>query len=59
LVDELDPLMFWQIHRAAIVNVHAIERVTRGLRDGVLLAIRDRPELLSVSQPYAHLFRKM
>ena len=32
LVDELDPDMFWQIHRGTLVNVNAIAGVTRDFR---------------------------
>ncbi|HZZ95132.1 MAG TPA: LytTR family DNA-binding domain-containing protein [Usitatibacter sp.] len=59
LVDELDPSIFWQIHRATIVNLNAVEIVGRDLRGHVVLRLKDRPELLQVSQPYAHLFRQM
>ena len=31
LIAELDPHAFWQIHRSTIVNVEAIETLTRGL----------------------------
>ena len=29
LLEQLDPQLFWQIHRSAVVNVRAIERVER------------------------------
>ena len=56
---ELDPLSFWQVHRSTIVNLHAVERVARDFRGNVVLHLKDRPELLQVSQPFAHLFRQM
>ncbi len=59
LIDELDPSMFWQMHRATIVNLNAVESVGRDLKGHVVLRLKDRKELLSVSQPYAHLFRQM
>ena len=59
LVEELDPSMFWQMHRATIVNLNAVESVGRDLSGHVVLRIKDRPELLHVSQPYTHLFRQM
>ena len=59
LVDELDPSTFWQMHRATIVNLNAVESVGRDLKGHVVLRLKDRPELLQVSQPYAHLFRQM
>jgi len=59
LVEELDPGMFWQIHRATIVNLNAIARVGRDLRGRVVLHLKGEDEVLQVSQPYAHLFRQM
>ena len=29
LAEELDPTMFWQVHRSSVVNVHAIDSVVR------------------------------
>jgi DNA-binding LytR/AlgR family response regulator len=59
LVAELDPASFWQMHRATIVNLNAVESVGRDLKGHVILRLKDRPELLQVSQPFAHLFRQM
>ena len=59
LVDELDPSTFWQMHRATIVNLNAVESVGRDLNGRVVLRLKDRPEVLQVSQPFAHLFRQM
>jgi DNA-binding LytR/AlgR family response regulator len=59
LVAELDPSIFWQMHRATIVNLNAVESVGRDLQGRVVLRLKDRPEVLQVSQPYAHLFRQM
>ena len=59
LVEELDPSAFWQMHRATIVNLNAVESVGRDLKGHVILRLKDRPEVLQVSQPYCHLFRQM
>lgn len=59
LLEELDPETFWQVHRGTIVNLHAVERVTRDFKGHVSLHIRDRPESLAVSQQFAHRFRRM
>ncbi len=59
LIDELDPDRFWQIHRATIVNTRAIAGVVRGLRDQADLKLKDRPETLTVSRNYTHLFKQM
>jgi DNA-binding LytR/AlgR family response regulator len=59
LVGELDPTMFWQVHRSTIVNANAIASVARDFRGHVYLLLRQRPERLAVSEPYHHLFRQM
>ena len=59
LADELDPTMFWQVHRSAIVNVHAIDSVIRDERGNLTLRLKQRRETLPVSEAYHHLFRQM
>ena len=59
LAEELDPAVFWQVHRSTIVNLNAIETVTRDMNGHVILRLKDRTETLQVSQPFAHLFRQM
>ena len=59
LYDELDHEQFWQIHRGTIVNLRAIAKVERDWRDQPLLTLRDRPEKLTVSRTFAHLFKAM
>ncbi|MFP5390578.1 MAG: LytR/AlgR family response regulator transcription factor [Gammaproteobacteria bacterium] len=59
LAEELDPALFWQIHRATLVNVNAIEGVTRDLRGRHLVLIKGRPDKLEVSRSFLHLFKQM
>jgi len=59
LTDELDPTMFWQVHRSTVVNVHAIHSVTRDGRGSLTLRLKQRPETLPVSEAYNLLFRQM
>jgi DNA-binding LytR/AlgR family response regulator len=59
LVAELDGDRFWQIHRATIVNTRAIAGVVRGIKDSADLRLKNRPETLTVSRAYLHLFRQM
>ena len=59
LVSELDPTMFWQVHRSTVVNVHAIDRVVRDDRGNLTLRLKQRNEKLPVSEPYHHLFQQM
>lgn len=59
LSEELDPTMFWQVHRSTLVNVHAIDSVIRDDRGNLKLRLKERSEILSVSEAYAHLFHQM
>ena len=59
LVSELDPTMFWQVHRSTVVNVHAIDSVIRDDRGNLTLRLKQRAEKLPVSEAYHHLFREM
>ena len=59
LVDELDPQLFWQIHRSTLVNVKAIAAITRDLRGRQIVSVKGHPEKLEVSRSYTHLFKGM
>lgn len=59
LAAELDPTMFWQVHRSTVVNVHAIDSVIRDDRGNLTLRLKKRPEALPVSEAYNHLFHQM
>jgi len=59
LMSELEPNRFWQIHRSLIVNVSKIDQVSRSLTGRGILKLKERPELLTVSRNYLHLFKQM
>jgi DNA-binding LytR/AlgR family response regulator len=59
LVEELDPAIFWQIHRSTLVNVKAIAGVTRDERGRQEVLLKGRSEKLQVSRSAAQLFRSM
>lgn len=59
LAEELDPTMFWQVHRSSIVNVHAIDSVVRDDRGNMNLRLKGRSETLPVAEQYHYLFRQM
>ena len=59
LLEVLDPNVFKQIHRSTVVNLRAIDAITRDDTGRGLLKLKSRPELLAVSQPFMHLFRAM
>jgi DNA-binding LytR/AlgR family response regulator len=59
LFEELDPDAFWQIHRGTIVNLRAVLRVERDMRDQPLILLKDRNERLTVSRTFASRFKAM
>lgn len=59
LVEELDPCLFWQIHRGTLVNIHCIDGVNRDFRGRLQVRLKNRKETLPVSDPYIHLFKQM
>ena len=59
LLAELDPALFWQIHRSTIVAAEAIASVGRNLVGEIVLKLKARPERLVVSAPHRHHFRHM
>ncbi|MDP3166072.1 MAG: LytTR family DNA-binding domain-containing protein [Hydrogenophaga sp.] len=59
LMPQLDPAVFWQIHRGTVVRADAIESVTRNEAGRLGLRLRARPEAFGVSRLYADRFRAM
>ena len=59
LLGKLDPGQFWQIHRGTIVNAGCIAQVGRSLTGRGAVRLKDRPETLTVSHRYMHVFKQM
>jgi DNA-binding LytR/AlgR family response regulator len=59
LIDELDPEVFWQIHRSTLVNTKAIAGISRDFRGRQLVAVKGSDEKLEVSRSYSQLFKGM
>ena len=59
LLPQLDTHTFWQIHRGTVVQASTIDAVTRDEAGKLWLSLRGRPERLSVSRLYGHLFKAM
>jgi len=59
LIDELDPDEFWQIHRATLVRVDAVEQVSRNFRGRQIVHVKGSEEKLEVSRTFNHLFKQM
>ena len=59
LLLQLDTDVFWQIHRATVVNSASIDAVLRDEAGKLSVSLRGRPEKLPVSRLYAHQFKAM
>lgn len=59
LMGQLDPAVFWQVHRSLLVRAGSITTVTRDEAGKLHLELAGRPEKLAVSRLYAHLFKAM
>jgi DNA-binding LytR/AlgR family response regulator len=59
LVEELDPGEFWQIHRATVVRIDAVEQVSRNFRGNQVVHVKGSDEKLEVSRSFNHLFKQM
>lgn len=59
LIAELDPAVFWQIHRSTVVNANAIAGVRRNFRGHLEVRLKKRPEVLAVAEAYHRVFKQM
>ena len=59
LLPQLDPQQFWQVHRGTVVQARCIATARRDESGKVFLSLRGRPETLTASRLYAHLFKGM
>ncbi len=59
LLPQLDPQLFWQVHRGTVVRASAIESVQRDEAGRLHLVLRSGAGKLAVSRLYAHLFKPM
>jgi len=59
LLAQLDPAQFVQVHRSVVVNLHAVEKISRTGKDTAVIHLRGRPEVLPVSRSFLHLFKTM
>ena len=59
LLPQLDPALFWQVHRGTVVQARAVATARREESGKVTLTLRGRPEKITASRLYAHLFKGM
>lgn len=58
LEQQLDPQLFWRIHRSTIVKVSSILKVQRDEFGHMTLQLKNQPTELAVSRACQHLFRQ-
>jgi DNA-binding LytR/AlgR family response regulator len=59
LLPQLDTQRFWQVHRGTVVQARCIVSARRDESGKVFLSLRGRPETVTASRLYAHLFKGM
>jgi DNA-binding LytR/AlgR family response regulator len=59
LLPQLDPQIFWQIHRGTVVNTTFIDQTWRNEHSRLSLSLQGLPEKLAVSRLYAYRFKAM
>lgn len=59
LLPQLDPSVFWQIHRGTVVRADAVSTAVRDESGKVHLTLRGRADQLVASRLYASLFKAM
>lgn len=59
LLSQLDPALFCQVSRSAIVNMKQVASASRDEMGKLTLALHGRSDRLKVSPLFAHLFRQM
>jgi DNA-binding LytR/AlgR family response regulator len=59
LVEELDPVFFFQIHRGTIVNARFIDKINTLPSSRGQLRLKGRPEVHTISRSYSNRFRQM
>lgn len=56
---ELNPNVFWRVHRSVIVNAHRIDKVSRELNGHYQITMKGMKRVLPVSRNYQGLFKQM
>jgi len=59
LAEELDPDLFWQIHRRTIVQAAAIDKVSSSLTGRYVLTLKQMDGTFTVSRSFRQRFRSM
>jgi DNA-binding LytR/AlgR family response regulator len=54
---ELDPEMFWRVHRSTVVNVRRIELAVRDEAEKMTIKLKGLPDKIEVSRAHQSQFR--
>ncbi|MDT8998762.1 LytTR family DNA-binding domain-containing protein [Paucibacter sp. APW11] len=59
LITQLDPTLFWQVHRSTIINLQHLAGTRRDELSRLFVRFKDQSRELPVSRAYVHLFKAM
>jgi DNA-binding LytR/AlgR family response regulator len=59
LLEELDPEVFWQVHRGCIVNLRHVALTRRDVLGKLYVRFKEHAAEVAVSRQFAHRFRQM
>lgn len=59
LSSQLDPEVFWQVHRSTIINLDHLAGTRRDEASRLFVRVRGHERELPVSRAYVHLFKAM
>lgn len=59
LIDQLDPQVFWQVHRSILVQAACIDTVIRDAAGRLTLSLHQLSDKLPVGRMFAHRFKAM
>ncbi len=59
LAGQLDPDLFWQVHRSTIINLDHLAGTRRDEQSRLFIRVRGHGQELPVSRAYVHLFKAM
>lgn len=59
LAGQLDPELFWQVHRSTIINLDHLAGTRRDEQSRLFVRVRGHDRELPVSRAYVHLFKAM
>jgi len=59
LCEQLDPDIFWQVHRSTVINIEQLDYVNTTDNEQMQAHLKDFIEPVAISRSFAHLFRNI